>query len=46
MGEYLPYEQSELLQGIERLEENFAVERIKRGNGLPKWGIRGGKYDE
>lgn len=46
MGEYLPYEQSELLRGIERLEENFAVERIKRGNGLPKWGIRGGKYDE
>ncbi|KXB08199.1 hypothetical protein AKJ58_00595 [candidate division MSBL1 archaeon SCGC-AAA385D11] len=44
MGEYLPYEQEELIEGVEWLEENFAVERIEPKNVLTKWRIRGYEY--
>lgn len=40
MGDYLPYDQNELIEGVERLEEVFAVERIEPENSLPEWRIR------
>lgn len=43
MGEYLPYEQKQLLQGVERLEDTLKVKRLEQGNGLTKWAIRGYK---
>lgn len=41
MTGYLPYEQEEIIRGIETLEERFAVIRIKQINGPSKWKIRG-----
>lgn len=42
MGEHLPYEQNELLRGVEILEDKFLVVRMEQGK-LPKWKIRGDK---
>lgn len=41
LGEHLPYEQNELLRGVEILEDRFIVVRLEQGK-LPKWKIRGG----
>lgn len=47
MGEYLPHEQNELIEGVEMLEETFKVKRIESENSLPKWRIRGcGREDD
>ncbi|KXB07756.1 hypothetical protein AKJ51_00135 [candidate division MSBL1 archaeon SCGC-AAA382A20] len=40
IGEHLPYEQNELLRGVEILEDRFTVVRVEQGK-LPKWKIRG-----
>ena len=45
IGNYLPYNQNEIIQGIERLEEKFAVRRIEQVNAPSKWKIRGDKND-
>ena len=37
---YLPYDQEQIVRGIEILEERFAVIRIKQVNGPSKWKIR------
>ena len=45
MKGYLPYEQEELIRGIEYLEERFAVKRQGRINAPSKWMIRGNSHD-
>lgn len=42
MGDFLPYSQSEILHGIEKLEDEFAVVRAERENGPTRWKIKGG----
>ena len=41
IGNYLPYTQEEIISGIEKLEEKFAVIRVKQLNAPSKWKIRG-----
>lgn len=41
IGDFLRYDQSELIQGTEELERNFAVKRVENEKGIPKWRIRG-----
>jgi tetrahydromethanopterin S-methyltransferase subunit G len=43
IGDFLTaYSQEEILQGIEKLEDEFVVVRVERENGVTKWRIRGG----
>lgn len=39
----LPYSESEIMRGIERLKEEFMMKRIESEKGLPKWEIGGRK---
>jgi hypothetical protein len=42
IGDFLTtYSQSEILRGFEKLEDEFAVMRVERENGVTKWKIRG-----
>ena len=41
IGDLLPYTQSEIIRGLEKLEEEFAVKRAENEKGIPKWRIRG-----
>lgn len=46
IGTYLPYTQEEIISAIERLEEKFAIVRIRRDAAPSRWKIRGDKYTE
>ena len=41
IGNYLPYNQEEIISAIEKLDERFAVIKIERASGPSKWKIRG-----
>ena len=41
IGNYLSYSQEEIISGIEKLEERFAIIRIERIYATSKWKIRG-----
>ena len=45
MANYLSYSQNELIQGIEHLDDTFAVTKIEQINSPSKWKIRGMKDD-
>lgn len=41
IGDLLPYTQSEIIRGLEKLEEEFAVKRAENEKGVTKWRLRG-----
>jgi len=45
IANYLPYNQEEIISGVEKLEDKLAIVRIKQINSPSKWKIRGDKND-
>lgn len=45
IGNYLPFEQEEIIEAMEFLEEKFLVKRIEKLNAPSKWIVRGGIRD-
>ena len=41
IGKYLPYKQEEIISGIEKLVDEFAIVKIERVNAPSMWRIRG-----
>lgn len=40
LADHLPYKENEVLRGLEKLEDEFAVKRIEEEDRAPRWKIR------